>query len=143
MTTPDDFATSFFSHVDNHVPQYVSELGEAVAIPSVSADLPTHLPDIIKMMEWTKAYIERLGGEAKLLPNPKGKDDNGHELPPILLAEFKAGGAEGKKTVCCYAHLDVQPAHIDDGWASDPFVLTERDEKLYGRGSTDDKGKQI
>lgn len=31
---------------------------------------------------------------------------------------------------------DVQ----EDGWDTDPFVLTEVDGKLYGRGSTDDKG---
>lgn len=139
-----DFATSFFTHVDSSVSQYINELGEAVAIPSVSADLPTHLPDIIKMMDWTKAYIERLGGWVELMPNPKGTDDNGHELPPILLAEFKATeNSDTKKTVCCYAHLDVQPAAKEDGWDSDPFILTERDDKLYGRGSTDDKGPAL
>ena len=78
------------------------------------------------------------------MPNPREKDDNGHELPPILLAEFKAAEKyEQKKTVCCYAHLDVQPAAKEDGWDSDPFVLTEKDDKLYGRGSTDDKGPAL
>ena len=146
-TTTEEFdqrVKSFFEHVDKSVPQYVAELGEAVAIPSVSSDLPTHLPDIIRMMQWTKAYIEKLGGWAYLMPNPKEKDDNGHDLPPILLAEFKAAeNASEKKTVCCYAHLDVQPAAKEDGWDSDPFVLTERDEKLFGRGSTDDKGPAL
>lgn len=39
-----------------------------------------------------------------------------------------------------YGHLDVQPAQRSDGWDSDPWTLEERDGKLYGRGSTDDKG---
>ncbi|KAF4524561.1 hypothetical protein B566_EDAN017446 [Ephemera danica] len=28
----------------------------------------------------------------------------------------------------------------EDGWATEPFVLTEKDGKLFGRGSSDDKG---
>eukprot|EP00574_Skeletonema_japonicum_P010134 CAMPEP_0201725806 /NCGR_PEP_ID=MMETSP0593-20130828/9084_1 /ASSEMBLY_ACC=CAM_ASM_000672 /TAXON_ID=267983 /ORGANISM="Skeletonema japonicum, Strain CCMP2506" /LENGTH=517 /DNA_ID=CAMNT_0048217245 /DNA_START=121 /DNA_END=1674 /DNA_ORIENTATION=+ len=140
----DEFKAQFFQLVDASVPQYIAELGEAVAIPSVSADLQTHLKDIIQMEEWTKSYIERLGGTAELLPNPKKVDEDGNELPPILLAEFKAAdSSELKKTVCCYAHLDVQPASKEDGWDSDPFVLTEKDDKLYGRGSTDDKGPAL
>ena len=39
-----------------------------------------------------------------------------------------------------YGHLDVQPAAKEDGWDTDPWVLTEVSGKLYGRGSTDDKG---
>ena len=36
--------------------------------------------------------------------------------------------------------MDVQPALVEDGWATDPFKLIEKDGKLWGRGSTDDKG---
>lgn len=59
-------------------------------------------------------------------------------LPPVLLGSL--GNDPQKNTVCLYGHLDVQPAHISDGWDSEPFVLTEKNSKLFGRGSTDDKG---
>lgn len=36
--------------------------------------------------------------------------------------------------------MDVQPALVEDGWDTEPFVLTEKNGKLYGRGSSDDKG---
>ncbi len=35
-------------------------------------------------------------------------------------------------------HLDTVPA--GDGWATDPFTLVEKDSKLFGRGTVDDKG---
>ncbi|MEX2642712.1 MAG: M20/M25/M40 family metallo-hydrolase, partial [Acetobacterales bacterium] len=35
-------------------------------------------------------------------------------------------------------HMDV--VQVGDGWSSDPFVLRERDGRLYGRGSCDAKG---
>lgn len=60
------------------------------------------------------------------------------KLPPVILGSI--GNDPSKKTVCIYGHLDVQPAAIEDGWNTDPFVLTNKDGKLYGRGSSDDKG---
>lgn len=30
-------------------------------------------------------------------------------------------------TVCFYGHVDVQPARKEDGWKTDPYVLTEID----------------
>jgi len=36
------------------------------------------------------------------------------------------------------SHIDVVPA--GDGWSTDPFSLSERDGRLYGRGSCDAKG---
>lgn len=91
------------------------------------------------MIDWTKSHIERLGGSATWVENPDGTKDR--PLPPILCGSFIADPK--KKTVCVYGHLDVQPAAKEDGWATDPFVLTEKDGKLYGRGSTDDKGPAL
>jgi acetylornithine deacetylase/succinyl-diaminopimelate desuccinylase-like protein len=37
-------------------------------------------------------------------------------------------------------HAIGSQAKVEDGWATDPFILTEKDGKLFGRGSSDDKG---
>uniref|UniRef100_A0A8B9GT09 Cytosolic non-specific dipeptidase n=1 Tax=Astyanax mexicanus TaxID=7994 RepID=A0A8B9GT09_ASTMX len=106
---------------------------------SVSA-LPEKRGEIKKMMEMAAKDIERLGGTVELVDIGKQKLPGGEEipLPPIILGRL--GSDPGKKTVCIYGHLDVQPANIEDGWDTEPFTLVEKDGKLYGRGSTDDKG---
>ena len=135
----DDFQEKFFAHVDNNTKLYIERLAEAVAIPSVSSDLDNHLDDIVRMIDWTKHHIENLGGKTTLITNPVNTEKQ--KYPPILLGEFMVDPK--KKTVCVYGHLDVQPAAKEDGWLTDPFVLTEKDGKLYGRGSTDDKGPAL
>jgi nonspecific dipeptidase len=65
-------------------------------------------------------------------------DDSSIKRPPALLGTLIT--APERKTVLIYGHLDVQPANKSDGWDTEPFELTEKDGKLYGRGSTDNKG---
>ena len=133
------FEQDFNRHIEENAEKYIKELAEAVAIKSVSSDLANHLGDVEHMLQWTKDYIERLNGKAELLSNPASTPERA--LPPILIGEFISDPK--KKTLCVYGHLDVQPAAREDGWDTDPFVLTEKDGKLFGRGSTDDKGPAL
>ena len=132
-------SSDYFAYVDNHCELYKKRLGEAVAIPSVSSDLKKYGSSILQMMEWTQSHVTRLGGKSRLFPNPCNSSEN--QFPPILLGEFIVNPKY--KTVCVYGHLDVQPADKADGWNTEPFELTEKNDKLYGRGSTDDKGPAL
>lgn len=55
-----------------------------------------------------------------------------------LRANVIGQAGEGEKALLLNGHLDVVPAVGD--WSSDPFVMTERDGKFYGRGTADMKG---
>lgn len=47
----------------------------------------------------------------------------------------------GDQTLAILGHADVMPA--GKGWSTDPFTLTAKDGKLYGRGTSDDKGPAL
>lgn len=50
---------------------------------------------------------------------------------------------EGEEMLGIIGHLDVVPAHIEDGWKTNPFKAEIKDNKIYGRGTIDDKGPVI
>ncbi|XP_066591237.1 cytosolic non-specific dipeptidase [Prorops nasuta] len=128
-----------FSYIDEHKTEYIDNLRDVVAIKSVSA-WPAHRQEITKMVKWTEVKLKNLGVSTELANLGKQNLPDGRELPlpPALLGTL--GADPKKKTVLIYGHLDVQPALKEDGWDTDPFTLVEKDGKLFGRGSTDDKG---
>ncbi|HCD08697.1 MAG TPA: hypothetical protein DEQ50_10675 [Lactobacillus sp.] len=50
---------------------------------------------------------------------------------------------EGDQTFGIVGHLDEVPAGNLDAWDVEPYQLTEKDGKLYGRGTQDDKGPTV
>ena len=91
------------------------------------------------MGQFLASELEDLGAEVQQRPLGKQPGKENLELPPVVIARY--GSDKNKRTILVYGHYDVQPAGMEDGWATDPFKLTV-DEKgrMYGRGSTDDKG---
>ena len=111
-------------------PRFLDELKALLRIPSIST-LPEHKKDVQAAAEWVAADLKRIGMEnVEVIATP------GH---PLVYADWLH--AEGKPTVLCYGHYDVQPPDPLDEWKSPPFEPTERDGNLYARGAVDDKGQ--
>lgn len=92
------------------------------------------------MGEFLAAELRALGASVELRALGKQPDHPELDLPPVVLARY--GNNPDKRTILVYGHYDVQPALMEDGWNTAPFTLTVDEEtgRMYGRGSTDDKG---
>ena len=100
-------------------------LEKLVSFPTVSRD--SNLP----LIDWVDGYLASHGIASHRHPKPAE--------PDFKAALFAHVGPEVEGGVVLSGHTDVVPVDGQD-WTSDPFTLTERDGRLYGRGSTDMKG---
>lgn len=83
----------------------------------------------LDLIHYVRDYLAALGVESRLVFDDTGTKAN-------LYATI---GPTDRGGVCLSGHTDVVPVD-DQDWSSDPFTLTERDGKLYGRGTADMKG---
>jgi acetylornithine deacetylase/succinyl-diaminopimelate desuccinylase-like protein len=116
-------------YIESNRDRFLNELYDWLRIPSVSAD-SRHKDDVRRAGEYVKARLEELGAEVQLI------ETKGH---PIVFGEKKVDPS--KPTVLVYGHYDVQPPDPLDLWKSPPFEPTVRDNRIYARGSCDDKGQ--
>ncbi|MFZ2175972.1 MAG: dipeptidase [Rhodococcus sp. (in: high G+C Gram-positive bacteria)] len=122
------------SRVDELMPTAREELAALVAMRSV-ADPRQFPPDECRRAaEWVKdAFVSAGVGHVELVDTSDGSAAVvGHQPGP-----------EGAPTVLLYCHYDVQPPGDQNLWQSDPFTLTERDGRWYGRGASDCKGNLV
>ena len=114
--------------------RFEAELAELVAHPTESQE-PGSGPALRRYLEEAlRPKLERLGAACRVVENP---DPRGG---PVLLAERSEAGP----TVLTYGHGDVIRGQAD-AWRDGlhPFRLVAEGDRLYGRGTADNKGQHL
>ena len=107
----------------------LDQLGQLIATPSVSSTDPHWDQGNRPVVELLAAWAADIGFDTEILDvSPDGRKAN-------LLATMGTGPGG----LVLAGHTDTVP--FDEGrWSSDPLRMVERDQRLYGLGSTDMKG---
>jgi acetylornithine deacetylase/succinyl-diaminopimelate desuccinylase-like protein len=118
------------NYIDQNKQRFLDELFDLLRIPSVSAN-PDFKEDVFEAAEFIKARLVEAGADlVEVCPT------DGY---PIVYGEKIIDPK--LPTVLVYGHYDVQPADPYELWHSPPFEPTIKNEKIYARGSADDKGQ--
>ncbi len=125
--TEDSKLSEVFRKIDDYRDASIETLADLIQIPSIAAQ---------------EKGIECADEILKIVEREIGFQTQKFESPgyPIIYAEQNVNAPT---TIIFYNHYDVQPADPLEQWDSSPFTLDIRDEKLYGRGVSDDKGNLI
>ena len=127
-TTPTaDGAIRYF---DSHRDDFVQTLVQLCRIPSVSAE-GFSAADVKRSADATAEALRQAGvNNVEVLEIP--------DVHPYVYGDWL--GKTGAPTILLYGHHDVQPPGRPEKWKSPAFEPVERDGRLYGRGTADDKG---
>ncbi|MDO4680119.1 MAG: dipeptidase PepV [Aerococcus sp.] len=118
------------AEVDKHFDDYLEDLTTLLRVKSVrdddaaTEDAPVG-PGPKEALETFLSIAERDGFTTKNVANLAGRVEYG----------------EGDETLGILGHVDVVP--VDDAWETDPFEPVIKDDKIYARGSSDDKGPML
>lgn len=118
------------AYIESNKQRFLDELFELLRIPSVSAD-PKFKDDVKRCADAVKHSLIAAGADLVEIHETAGH--------PIVYAEKIIDPKI--PTVLVYGHYDVQPADPYELWNSPPFEPEIRNERIYARGSCDDKGQ--
>ena len=101
-------------------------LGKLVSFNTISSN------SNLELMDYIKGYLKTFGVEATYIYSPEKTHAN-------LFATLPGSNGATQGGIVLSGHTDVVPV-AGQKWDSDPFVMVEKDGKLYGRGTCDMKG---
>ena len=115
--------------IHKKMPEYIEQLSHLVKIPSISFDnfdqkYVLESAEAVKQM-----FIDAGLTNVQFLLPPSGR--------PSVYGESLT--SPDKPTVLLYAHHDVQPPMREALWNTRPFEASLQEDRLYGRGTADDK----
>jgi acetylornithine deacetylase/succinyl-diaminopimelate desuccinylase-like protein len=119
--------TELRAAITRELPGVRADLDRLVAIPSIAFAGFDHA-HVQRSAETSAELLRGCGLDVKIV--------RAGGQPAVIGTKPAPPGAP---TVLLYAHHDVQPIGDAARWESDPFTVTERDGRLYGRGVSDDK----
>lgn len=117
-------------YFESNKTRFQQELADWLRIPSIST-LKANKQEIQKSAMLLKKYLIKAGLQGARLIETKGN--------PLVYAEKIIN--DNLPTILVYGHYDVQPVDPLDLWTHPPFDPTIKQNKIYARGASDDKGQ--
>ena len=115
--------------IEDSMPRYLDKLSQLVRIPSISFDNFDQKNVIASAELVKKMFLDAGLDNVQFLLPPSGR--------PSVYGESLT--SPDKPTILLYAHHDVQPPMREALWKTPPFEPTLIEDRLYGRGTADDK----
>lgn len=116
------------AYLQDNRQRFLDELCTWLRFASVSAQRARD-EQTLACATWIKDRLSDLGLEARL---------SGHPKQPVVFAVCKG---RSDRQLVIYGHYDVQPEDPVDQWATKPFEPVIKDDHIYARGTSDDKGQ--
>lgn len=135
---------SIYSHIESNINRSLETLFTLVRQPSVSAQRL----GFDKAPQLVADIFTQHGFDAQILQAPNNGLPSVYGYAPADTEAFRRAqqfsGIDNTDaeppTLMLYVHYDVQPTDPIELWETDPFEPTRKNDRLYGRGMSDDKG---
>ncbi|XP_034099790.1 cytosolic non-specific dipeptidase-like [Drosophila albomicans] len=122
-------------HAHGQLETQLMELDSILSIRTIPHDIQYDAQNKQAMDRMAQRLIE-LGFDVELVD--VGAKEEGTPAHYMIFADYFSTPA--KNVMLIYGHIDVLPVPESDPWLYPPFSLTQKNEKLYGRGLTNSKG---